>query len=302
MMILKNIHRRVNMNQFEGKTAIISGGGEGIGLSIAKALGQEKMNIVLADIDKKNLAAASNELEQLGVPVLAVELDVAEESQWQEVAKRAVERFGKVHMVVNNAGVIGETGPIEKQKADAWLWSLNVNLMGVVYGVKTVAPLIKEHGEGGWIINVASMAGMGGTPFGGAYTATKMAVVGLSEGWAGELKQDGIAVSVLCPAFVQTRIHESDRNRPSNIESKTSEPSNDVRKNKNQKSVEGGIEVSVIGERVLEALKLEEFYIFTHPNYREVIQGRSKSIDEAFERAAKSPLLQHIVNQPLDML
>ena len=207
-----------------------------------------------------------------------------------------------IHMVVNNAGVIGETGPIEKQKADAWLWSLNVNLMGVVYGVKTVAPLIKEHGEGGWIINVASMAGMGGTPFGGAYTATKMAVVGLSEGWAGELKQDGIAVSVLCPAFVQTRIHESDRNRPLNIQSQTSEPSNDVRENKKKKSVEGGIEVSVIGERVLEALKLEEFYIFTHPNYREVIQGRSKSIDEAFERAAKSPLLQHIVNQPLDML
>jgi NAD(P)-dependent dehydrogenase (short-subunit alcohol dehydrogenase family) len=290
------------MSQFVGKTAIISGGGEGIGLSIAKALGQEKMNIVLADIDKNNLEAASTELRHLGVPVLAVELDVAEESQWQVVVKRAKEQFGKVHMVVNNAGVTGETGPIDTQKLDGWLWSLNVNLMGVVHGVKTVLPLLKEHGEGGWIVNVASMAGMGGSPYGGAYTATKMAVVGLSEGWATEFRKDGINVSVLCPAFVQTRIHESDRNRPSNIQSQPTEASNDVRQNKKKKSVEGGMEVSIIGERVVEALNLGEFYIFTHPNYREVIQGRSKAIDDAFERAAKSPLLQHIVNQPLDML
>jgi NAD(P)-dependent dehydrogenase (short-subunit alcohol dehydrogenase family) len=298
----ENTHWRTNVNQFAGKTAIISGGGEGIGLSIAKALGKEKMNIVLADIDETNLQTAAKEMKKLGIPTLTVVLDVAEESQWYEVAKKTVERFGKIHMVVNNAGVIGETGPIEKQKADAWHWSLNVNLMGVVYGVKTMVPRFKEHGEGGWIINVASMAGMGGAPYGGAYTATKMAVVGLSEGWAAELKKDAINVSVLCPAFVQTRIHESDRNRPASLQSQPAEASNDGRQNKSKKSVENGIEVSVIGERVVEALKLKEFYIFTHPNYRSVIQGRSKSIDEAFERAAKSPLLQHIVNQPLDML
>ena len=209
------------MNQFRGKTAVISGGAEGIGFSIAAALGEEGMNIVLADIDTGNLEKARATLEQTGVTVLAVALDVAVEAQWQTVAERAVERFGKVHMVVNNAGVGGEAGPIENQNSKVWQWALDVNLMGVVYGAKIMVPLIKEHGEGGWVVNVASMAGMGGVPYSGAYTATKMAVVALSESWAGELEKEGIAVSVLCPAFVQTRIYESHRNRQKNYKSDT---------------------------------------------------------------------------------
>ena len=101
--------------------------------------------------------------------------------------------------------------------------------MGVVYGAKVMTPLIKEHGEGGWIVNVASMAGMGGVPYLGAYTATKAAVVALSESWAGELEEDGIHVSVLCPAFVQTRIHESERNRPKKYQSVASNSSGESR-------------------------------------------------------------------------
>ncbi|MFT6409014.1 MAG: NAD(P)-dependent dehydrogenase (short-subunit alcohol dehydrogenase family), partial [Arenicella sp.] len=112
------------MSQFAGKTAVISGGAEGIGLSIAKALGQEKMNIVLADIDQENLEKASIELQSAGVPVLTVALNVAEEAQWQEVADRAVERFGKVHMLVNNAGVGGGSGSIDEQDSNAWQWTL----------------------------------------------------------------------------------------------------------------------------------------------------------------------------------
>ena len=178
------------MNQFAGKTAVISGGAEGIGLAVAKALGEQEMNIVLADIDSENLEKASEELGRAGVPVLAVTLDVAEEVQWQAVAKQAVERFGKIHMLVNNAGVGGGAGSIENQSIDNWNWVLSVNLMGVVFGAKTIVPLIKEHGEGGWLVNVGSMAGMGGVPYSGAYTATKSAVVALSESWAGELKGD----------------------------------------------------------------------------------------------------------------
>lgn len=243
----------------------------GEGLSIAKALGQEKLNIVLADIDKDNLLKASKELQQSGVPVLAVELDVSEESQRHDLARKAVERFDKIHMVVNNAGISVETDRLEKQESDGWLWTLNVNLMG-------------------------------GASFGGAYTATKMSVVGLSESWATEFKRDGISVSVLCPAFVQTRIHESNRNRPSNNPAETSISKDDVRQDNTRTLVENGMEVSNIGKQVVEALKLGEFYIFTHPNYREVIQARSKAIDQAFERAAKSPLLQHMVNQSIDRL
>ena len=291
------------MSKFIGKTAVISGGAEGIGLSIAKALGEQKMNIVLTDINEKNLQKASSELETIGVPVLPLVLDVAKEDQWQEVAEKAIARFGKIHMVVNNAGVGGESGSIENQNARGWQWALDVNLMGVVFGAKVMVPMIKQHGEGGWIINVASMAGMGGTPYGGAYTATKAAVVAVSESWAGELESEGINVSVLCPAFVQTRIYDSERNRQSQYKTDKKSPiSENVFLNKAKKMVENGIEVSIVGKRVVEALNDGEFYIFTHPNYRPLVEERSSQINAAFEKASKSPLLQHIINQKIEML
>lgn len=291
------------MSQFAGKTAVISGGAEGIGLSIAKALGEQKMNVVLADIDEENLQKASLELKSAGISVLAVALDVADEVQWQTVAKKAVARFGKIHMVVNNAGVGGDSGSIENEQTKGWQWALDVNLMGVLYGAKVLVPLIKQHGEGGWIVNVASMAGMGGVPYNGAYTATKAAVVALSESWAGELEPKGIKVSVLCPAFVQTRIYDSERNRPVQYQTDTTNVTGEHSfSGKTKRMVENGIDVSIVGKRVVEALNQGELYIFTHPNYRAIVQKRSEAIDAAFERAAQSPLLQHIVNQKLDML
>jgi len=291
------------MSQFADKTAIISGGAEGIGLSIAKALGEQKMNIVLADIDQKNLEKASLELRDSGVSVLPVTLDVADEAQWHDAAQQAIERFGKIHMVVNNAGIGGDTGPIQNTQTKGWQWALDVNLMGVMYGAKVMVPWIKQHGEGGWIINVASMAGMGGIPYNGAYTATKTAVVALSESWAAELQSKGIKVSVLCPAFVQTRIYDSNRNRPLKYQSDTATPTNeDSFADKTKHLVENGIDVSIVGKRVVEALNDGELYIFTHPNYRAIVQRRFQAIDAAFERAAQSPLLEHIANQKLDML
>ena len=290
------------MSQFIGKTAVISGGAEGIGLSIAKALAEEKMNIVLTDINEENLQKASLELEATGVSVLPVLLDVAEEDQWEKVAEQAIARFGKIHMLVNNAGVGGDSGSIESQNKKGWQWVLDVNLMGVVYGAKVMVPLISQHGEGGWIVNVASMAGMGGVPYGGAYSATKAAVVALSEGWAGELQSKDINVSVLCPAFVQTRIYDSERNRPAQYKSDTKVIADENSFFKRAKTmVESGIEVSIVGKRVVEALNDGEFYIFTHPNYREVVQKRSSDIDAAFKKASESPLLQHIVNQKIEM-
>jgi NAD(P)-dependent dehydrogenase (short-subunit alcohol dehydrogenase family) len=291
------------MFKFEGRTAVISGGAEGIGLSIAKALGEQKMNIVLADIDEKNLLKSTAELESLGIPVLAALLDVADEMQWKSVAEKAVERFGKVHMVVNNAGVGGDSGPIENQETEGWQWALGVNLMGVVYGAKTIIPLIKQHGEGGWILNVSSMAGMGGVPYSGVYTASKAAVVALSESWAQELKDKRIGVSVLCPAFVQTRIYDSERNRPDKYKSENYNIENESSFSKQTKQmVKDGIDVSIVGKRVVEAINHGELYIFTHPNYRQVNQERFNGIDEAFARSAKSPLLKDIVDQKIDML
>ena len=291
------------MSQFSGKTAVISGGAQGIGLSIAKTLGEQNMNIVLADIDQENLQKAASELQAAGVSVLTVVLDVADEAQWQAVGQQALERFRKVHMVVNNAGVGGDSGSIESQNKKGWQWVLDVNLMGVVYGAKAIVPLIKQHGEGGWVINVASMAGMTGVPYSGAYTATKAAVVALSESWAGELERKGIKVSVLCPAFVQTRIYDSERNRPEQYQTDDWDVTSESSFSKRAKDmVENGIEVSIIGKRVVEALNAGELYIFTHPNYRPVVQRQAAVIDKAFQRAEQSPLLQHIVNQKIDML
>lgn len=291
------------MFKFEGRTAVISGGAEGIGLSIAKALGEQKMNIVLGDIDEKNLLKSTTELESLGIPVLGALLDVADEMQWKSVADKAIEKFGKVHMVVNNAGVGGDSGPIENQETEGWQWALGVNLMGVVYGAKVMTPLIKDHGEGGWILNVSSMAGMGGVPYSGAYTASKAAVVALSESWAAELQDKRIGVSVLCPAFVQTRIYDSERNRPDKYKSENYQIENESSFSKQTKQmVKDGIDVSIVGKRVVEAINHGELYIFTHPNYRQVNQQRFNGIDEAFARSAESPLLKDIVNQKVDML
>ena len=286
------------MSKFKDKTAIISGGAEGIGLSVAKALGEQGMNIVLTDINRQNLENAAKELEESGVPVLTARLDVADEEQWKHIAEKASERFGKLHMVVNNAGVGGDSVSVENQEKKGWQWTLDVNLMGVVYGAKTIVPFIKSHDEGGWIVNVASMAGMGGFLHGGAYNATKAAVVALSESWYEELSSQNINVSVLCPAFVKTRIYDSERNRPEQYKSEiSSSESNNSFLKKTKKMIENGIEVSIVGKRVVEALNNGEFYIFTHPGYRSEIQERFKAIDEAFKDSEKSIALKEVPNQ-----
>jgi NAD(P)-dependent dehydrogenase (short-subunit alcohol dehydrogenase family) len=205
-------------------------------------------------------------------------------------------------MLVNNAGVGGGTGSIEQINHDDWRWVLDVNLMGVIYGTQTIVPLIKKHGEGGWLLNVASMAGMVGVPYAGAYTATKVAVVGMSESWYEELKPHDINVSVLCPAFVKTRINLSERNRQPGYVPEEHHHGVDSSKSEAmaahmQKVINNGLAVDIVGERVVEALNTGELYIFTHPNYRQVVQQRYKAIDDAFERAAASPLLSHVVNE-----
>lgn len=295
------------MNIYQGKTAVISGGAEGIGYSIAEALGQQGMNLVIADIDVVKLQEAENKLKTKGFQVLSSRMDVTDPAQWKATAEEALERFGKIHMVVNNAGVASAPGPIEKTNAADWRWVVDVNLMGVVFGAEAMIPHIKAHGEGGWMINTASMAGMHGVPYAGAYTATKVAVVGMSESWEVELAKHNIHVSVLCPAFVQTRIHLSGRNRQDDYQDSelqsTATPKGKESKNAAKELVENGIAPEIVGERVVEALNAKEFYIFTHPSHRENLAMRAARIDSAFANAAASPLLQDIPDQgPIDFM
>jgi NAD(P)-dependent dehydrogenase (short-subunit alcohol dehydrogenase family) len=293
------------MNQFSGKTVVISGGAEGIGFGIARAMGKQGMNVVLGDIDTNQLSIAQTKLENENIKVLTVQMDVTNLSQWQNMAKKAIERFGKIHMLVNNAGVGSNQGTIEQTDDKDWRWVLDVNLMGVIYGTQTIVPLMKQHGEQSWLINVASMAGMMGVPTAGAYTATKVAVVGMSESWYSELKPHNIQVSVLCPAFVKTRINLSNRNKPSEL--KTEKENNADGTNASsaakhmQKVIDNGLSPDVVGERVVEAVSHKELYIFTHPNYRKVVQKRFKAIDDAFARAESSTLLTSVLDEEIAM-
>lgn len=292
-------------DSFQGKTAVISGGAGGIGFALAQELGQRGMRIVIGDIEKSQLVKAEKQLSEKGIEVLACELDVTDFSQWQALAESAETKFGKIHMLVNNAGVGGIPGSIEKTDHKTWQWVVDVNLMGVVYGTQALTPALKSHGEGGWIINVASMAGMGGVPYSAAYSATKAAVVSLTEGWAVELKPHNIAVSVLCPAFVKTRIHESMRNIQDKYKNKALKAP-DGKSGSGMFNagslVEAGIDPGILANRVCEALESGQTYIFTHPNYRQAIQKRSAAIDAAFKDAEQSPSVKHLIGQPIDIL
>ena len=278
------------MQQFEGKTVVVSGGAEGIGLSIARAMGRRGMNVVLTDIDAGQLEVARQSLDAEGIAVQALPLDVASLDEWRTVAEQAIARFGKVHMLVNNAGVGGTAGGIENADEQEWRWVVDVNLMGVAFGAQVMVPLIKAHGEGGWLVNVASMAGFGPLPNAAPYTATKAAVVGMSEGWRMELAPDNIKVSVLCPGFVNTRIYDSGRNKPGG-ELADAQVKGDDMSAVIESVVTSGMDVAVVGERVAEALLADETYIFTHPNYRPSVKARWQAVDAAFERAEQSPLL-----------
>jgi NAD(P)-dependent dehydrogenase (short-subunit alcohol dehydrogenase family) len=293
-------------NEFADKTAIISGGAGGIGFALAEEFGQLGMNIVIADIDQKELAVAEQTLRNANIQVLACPLDVTNYEQWEATVTAAEEKFGNIHMLVNNAGVGGIPGSVDKTKVETWKWVLDVNVMGVVNGTQATAPSMKRHGQGGWIINVASMAGMNGVPFSGAYAASKAAVVSMSESWAVELKKHNIAVSALCPAFVQTRIHESLRNLQPEYKGVMEKAATLVKSgntvNKAKALVESGIATSVLAKRVVEALQSKQAYIFTHPNFRSSVAYRSSLLDAAFADAENSPIVSHLKDDEVVML
>ena len=202
------------MEDLQGKVAVITGGASGIGRAVADRAVAEGMKIVLADIEQGPLEAAVDDLTGNGAEALGVVTDVSDAASVRALRDRALDRFGAVHLVHNNAG-IGLGGPIWEVSEADWRWILGVNLWGVVHGVAAFTPLLIEQGEG-HIVNTASIAGLIAAPFLGPYNATKQAVVAISETLYKDLQTVGapVGVSVLCPGFVQTRIAESERNRP----------------------------------------------------------------------------------------
>lgn len=282
------------MKDFRGKTAFITGGASGIGFALARAFGREGARIALADIDFDAARYAVERLDKDQIKAVPIRCDVSERHSIERAALETVATFGKVHIVCNNAGVaVG--GPLGTVTGSDWDWVIDVNLKSVVYGVETFYPLIRSHGEGGHIVNTASIAGLISPPGLEPYCATKFAVVAMSEGWAQQLQQINIGVSVLCPGFVRTRIHESGRARPDRYGgSGEVDPGVGATQAEAAENIAHGIDPDVVGARTVEAVKAGEFYIFTHPFMRDFVEMRFQAIRAAFEAAAQSPVLQKV--------
>lgn len=272
-----------------GKTVFITGGASGIGLGIARAFAARGARLMLADIDAARLGQAKKELSAGGAEVGTVICDVADEQAVRAAADATVARFGKVHVIVNNAGV-GTSGRAGETALSDWRWIVDINLMGVVYGVEVFTPLIKSHGEGGYIINTASMAGHVASGAMAPYHATKFAVVGYSEALKGDLEQDNIGVSVLCPAWVQTDIYKSFMNSPTGRNAEVEDlegPGFQAMKD----IVQSGIAPDLVGEWTVDSVEADRFYIFTHPSMQAFIEARHQLIKADYAACAADPRL-----------
>jgi NAD(P)-dependent dehydrogenase (short-subunit alcohol dehydrogenase family) len=277
------------MKEFKGRTALITGGASGIGLAMAEAFGREGMNVMIADIEETALAKAVEELRAKQLRAEAVRCDVTSRDSVRNAALATIAKFGKIHVLCNNAGVLvmGEVGKIPERD---WRWIFDVNMKGVIYGVETVAPLIESHGEGGHIVNTASFAGMVAGQQWEPYGGTKFAVVAMSEGWRGQLAPKNIGVSVLCPGVVASNIFDSKRNRTADYGDAQTAP--EAMREQVAKSQSMVMPASAAAARVVEAVRNDETYIFTHVKYRDALKARFDRIFESFDKVGESAALK----------
>jgi NAD(P)-dependent dehydrogenase (short-subunit alcohol dehydrogenase family) len=278
------------VQQLVGKTAFVTGGASGIGFALGRAFVEAGMNVMLADIETEALAAAVESLHGRGAGVRGVNCDVADPDSVERAAKVSYEAFGNVHIVCNNAGVAGGGG-IDDISLDTWRWVLDVNLMGVLHGIRTFLPHIRAHGEGGHIVNTASMAGMNSGLGFSPYSASKFAVVNMSEGLSMRIAPLGIGVTVLCPGFVRTRIWTSGRNRSERYGPvQTPDPASPAGKLAAHLAELGrsGLDPSDVATQVLTAIRENELYVFTHSgaDWRAELEQRFDLILTAMDKAA----------------
>ncbi|MEZ0151443.1 MAG: SDR family NAD(P)-dependent oxidoreductase [Candidatus Reddybacter sp.] len=276
------------MRDLAGKVAFITGGASGMGLGMARAFANEGMKLMLADVNEARLAEAEQEFKDKGIDVATIVCDVTKLEQVNAAANATVERFGKVHVLCNNAG-INVGGTYEELSQQDWDWVIAVNQLGVQYGISAFLPKIKAHGEGGHIVTTSSMAGMVNAGPGWApYNASKFAVVVMNEVLYSELKETNIGVSVLCPGAVATNIIEAADSRPSGFGSSGDKPviAGDV-----AELLEHGLDPDVVGKLVLEGIKEEQFYLFTDPRMVKAVERRFERIQRGFDWSANSKAL-----------
>ena len=261
------------MQNLAGKTAIVTGGASGIGLGICRALLGAGMNVAIGDVQEDALGAAAAMLGNAG-RLLAARLDVTDRATFAAFADAVEERFGPIHLLANNAGVV-VSGPIEQASFSDWDWVIDVNLRGAVNGIVTILPRMLAHGEGGHIVNTASTSGLLPHPGAAIYVATKSALIGMSEAMRAELEPRGVIVSVLCPGPVQSRITASARNRPavyagSGYQPEPARPGTD--------SYPWMMSPEEAGELVRDGIERDFLYILTHGEHRKGLEERAAAI------------------------
>ncbi len=276
------------MKEFAGKVAVVTGGASGIGRAMAERFAGESMKIVLADIEQSALGRAVAEMKEGGADVAGKRADVSKAEDVEALAKFAIDTFGAVHIACNNAGV-GMGGSAWQMTVKDWEWMLGVNLWGVIHGIGTFVPLMLAQGDDCHIVNTASGAGLHTRPFLGMYAATKHAVVALSESLYHELKLTGskVGVSVLCPAVVNTRIGESERNRPQALanEAAAGNPAQPdgpsgmaAMEQAFRAALAAGMAPEQVAGAVFEAVRDERFYIITHQETRDRVRAKMEDI------------------------
>lgn len=255
------------MKDVKGKTAFITGGGAGVGLGMAKVFTEAGMKVVIADIREDHLEEAMAHFAGTNHAVHAIKLDITDREAMAAAADEAEKVFGKVHLLCNNAG-INLFVDMDEATYDDYDWVMNVNLGGVINGFVTFIPRIKAHGEGGHILNTASMAAFISGPGAGIYTGAKFAVRGLTEAMQYSLAPHNIGVSVLCPGLVKSKIYESDKIRPEG-QSHEKGPVNQEFMSRLKDVHEFGMDPVEVGQKALEGIKRNDLYIFSHPEFRD---------------------------------
>ncbi|MGB8477118.1 MAG: SDR family NAD(P)-dependent oxidoreductase [Candidatus Acidiferrum sp.] len=287
------------MKEFKGKVAVITGAASGIGRGIAERCVREGLKVVLADIEEPQLAKAETELKTLGGTVLGVRTDVSKRGDVERLSRQALDAFGQVHLLFNNAGVAAGGAPWEATWND-WEWVIGVNLWGVIHGVKVFTPLMLAQNTECHIINTSSAAGL---IVGGAsapYSVTKHAVVALSESLYLTLQQRDslIRVSVLCPGLVRTNIINAERNRPAELsnEAVTMTPERQVGLAAFAAAIERSMPPHQVADVVFDAIEKEQFYILPHPEWTEAIQLRTDKLLRMENPQNPAAMLAKLIN------
>jgi NAD(P)-dependent dehydrogenase (short-subunit alcohol dehydrogenase family) len=279
------------MKTFAGRVAVITGAASGLGRALAGAFGAQGLKLVLADVDEAALARTAGELRARGFPVAARPTDVSQGESVEQLARAALEAFGAVHVVCNNAGV-APLGVVWEATEQDWRWALGVNLWGAIHGVRVFTPILLQQGDEGHIVNTASVAGFIAPPGMGVYNVTKHAVVALSETLHHDLaaRASKVRCSVVCPAFFASGIADSERARPAALRSDRPKSDEDraLEAMLHKATESGRLSADDIAARVLDAVRDERFYVLTHPKSNGAIERRMRDILDG--RAPSSPM------------